>query len=212
MDIEFLKSLVGYYRIKSERKLRKAAAAGGCRWELAADFTVGADVVVTADRALMIHGKGHCITGTNSDMQSQIFEVGDHADLTVRNTRMVSTIGRCFRVNAGAKLCVDACDLRSGGDGIVNHARIWVCGGTTMQVTYAGAVCIRNLKMNETHAGEVTLYKCVIDSLYNEGTLTLTRNASQIRAVIGQEGTGIDKAWRRSCEKPITLSSSRHDI
>ena len=146
MCIELFKTLLGFYSIKTERRLKKAAAEGGYKWKLAKDITVRADIVVTAGQALMIDGNGHCIVRTNGDRHSQIFQVGNHADLFIRNVRMINTVGRCFRVNANAKLCVDACTLQSAGDGIVNHARVWVCGGTAMTALQSGAVCIRNRK------------------------------------------------------------------
>ena len=56
-----------------------------------------------------------------------------------------------------------------------------------MNTTQTGAACIRNLRTNEAENGKVTLYKCAIDSLYNEGTITLMRNDSQVQKVITKE-------------------------
>ena len=186
MGIEYFKTLFGYYKIRTESRFRKAAAEGGCRWELARDITVTTAVVVTADQALMINGRGHSVVKTNDHHRSAILVVGPHADLFIRNVRMCSTVGGCFHVDVRAKLCVDACDLQSAGDGIVNYGKAWVCGGTTMTSTRAGAVCVRNMRTPGNEVGELTLYRCTIDGLYNDGVLTVMRQDSQIRAEFTQ--------------------------
>ena len=110
---------------------------------------------------------------------------------------MINTVGRCFRVDANAKLCVDACALQSAGDGIVNHAKLWVYGGTTMTAAQAGAACIRNIKIDETEIGEVVLYKCALDMLYNEGVLTMMQNDSKTRHVISKEKSEVYILYRQ---------------